>query len=274
MAIKGKKKPKARSPRVVTAGPRRPAYVPPKVPLFQRTGAKFLVALIAEAIVFSLLIGFGEQSEKDRQQRAIAEFTSLIEASLGRAGEVVQPFPGGAQLIPQLSPRLAELQGENPPDAEAIEAETEQWKEALTRAADGIVEVQVPQKNLDPGQRLALSEIKLQMERNIRIHAALATQLAIAAQLDEELRDELAITIQDQAAQSGRAFATAYGKLQEVRRRVGLSTTATLPGGGFPAPPAGIEGIPEGAEVVPVEPPGGGGNNGGGGQGGGGGGNG
>ena len=278
MAIKGKKKPKARSGRVVTPGPR-PAYVAPKVPLFQRTGAKFALVLAIEAIIFSLLIGFGEQSEADRERERIGEFSTLIQASLGRAGEIIQPFPGGAQVLPQLTARLSELGGETPPDEETVLTESTGWASALGRAADGVASIQVPEEGLEPSQRLALSESRNLMQRGLLMFAALADQLGVAVQIEGLPQEELITTMQEQTAVASETFNAGYGKLQDVGVRAGLSISPTVPpGGGFPA--GGIPGAPPGfdptmpldTEVVvpPAEGDGGGqgGNAGGGGGGG------
>jgi hypothetical protein len=285
MAIKGKRKPKARSGRVVTSGPR-PAYVRPKVPLFQRTGAKFLVALIIEAALFALVIGFGEESEADRERRQIGEFTSLVEASLNSAGPAIQPLPAGALVLPELGTRLTELQGEEPPSADEIETQAEDWTSGLSRAADRLAQLQVPQEHLEPAQLLALTEARNAMERGLRVYVGLVAQLAVAVQIEGDARDELLTSIQQQMAVASSIFDGGYGKLQEVRRQVELPTTGSVPGGGFPPgsapgggfPPAGVPGggfppggVPEiPTEQIPVEPVGGGGG-GGGGQGGGGG---
>jgi hypothetical protein len=275
MAIKGKKKPKARSGRVVTAGPR-PAYVPPKVPLFQRTGTKFLVALIAEALIFALLVGFGEQSRADRQRAQIGEFTTLVEASLSGAGELIQPLPTGAQVLPELPTRLGDLQAGGA-DPEMLMEEAESWADAMDGAATNILEVQVEYEVLDTDQRLALAAARDLLERGLQMFSGLAEQLAVAAQIEGEPQEDLIASMQDQLTVAGATFQAGYGQLQEVRRKAGLPTVANVPGGGFPQMPGGIPGAPPGldlpipgedTQVVPAPPPGGGG----GGQGGGGGG--
>ena len=269
MAIKGKKKPKARSGRVVTAGPR-PAYVPPKVPLSQRTGTKFLVALIAETLIFALLVGFGEQSRADRQKAGIAEFTTLIEASLGRAGEAIQPLPGGAQVLPQLQTTLSQLEAEEPPEEEVIIAQADAWASSLNRVADGVATVQVPQDDLDASQRLGLTEARNLMQRGLRIYAGLADQLRVAVQIEDDPRTELIAAILAQLPVAAETFSAGYGRLQDVRARAGLATTASVPGGGFPGgglPQEGVPGFepPILEEEIPVDEGGGQGGGGGGG---------
>jgi hypothetical protein len=271
MAIKGKRKPKARSGRVVTAGPR-PAYVPPKVPLFQRTGARFLVALIAEALIFALLVGFGEQSRADRQEARIGEFTSLVEVSLGGAGELIQPLPGGAQVLPQLQAALSELEAEEPPQEEVVIAQAEAWASALTRAADGVAAVLVPEEDLDATQRLGLTEARNLMHRALRIFAGLADELRVAVQIEGDPRTELIAAIQEQLPVAAETFNAGFGRLQDIRAQAGLPTTAGIPGGGFPGggfPQEGVPGFepPILEEEVPADEGGGGKGGGGGGNG-------
>jgi hypothetical protein len=246
MAIKGKRKSKARSPRVVTPG-RRPAYVPPKVPVFQRTGAKFLVALILEAVLFSLIVGFGEESEADFQRERIREFTSLVEASLSRAGSSIQPTPPtGALILPEMGTRLSELTGEEPPKAEAVEAETAAWADALTRAADGIGRIELVRGELEPIQVLFLTGARTEMDRGLRMYVGLAEQVGVAAQIEGAPQTELITTIQNQIQVAQSVFDAGYGKLYEARRLAGLPLTSSLPGGGLQQPQ-----VPPGVEVVP-----------------------
>ena len=264
MAIKGKRKGKARSPRVVPRGPR-PAYVPPRIPPFQRTGAKFLVALILEAAFFSLIVGFGEQSRADFQRERIDEFTTLVEASLSRAGSAITPIPPtGASVLPELGTRLAELTGEQPPAGKEVQAQAEAWATAVTRAADDIGTIRIVGGGLDPIHVLFLTEARTEMDRGLRMYAGLAEQVGVAAQIDGAPQQELIITIQNQIQVAQSVFDAGYGKLYEARRLVGLPQTSTLPGAGS-FPPAGIppggEGIVPPALEVPAEevPAGGGG---------------
>jgi hypothetical protein len=227
-------------------------------------------------------VGFGEQSRSDREKARIGEFTSLIEVSLGGAGEVIQPLPGGAQVLPQLPSTLSALEGEEPPEEEAVIAQAEEWASALIRAADGISAVQVPQEDLDPTQVLGLSEARNLMQRGLRMSAGLADELRVAVQIEGEPRTELIATIQTQLPVATETFSAGYGRLQEIRAEAGLPTTATVPGGGLPVgglPQEGIpqEGVPGFEPPIPVEEvpaDEGGGGKGGGGKGGGGGGNG
>jgi hypothetical protein len=251
MAIKGKRKGKARSGRVVTPG-RRPAYVPPKVPLFQRTGAKFLVALILEAAFFSLIVGFGEQSEADFQRERIEEFTTLVEASLSGAGSAITPIPPtGASILPELPTRLTELMGEEPPAAKEVQAQTEEWAAAVNRAADDIGTLTLVREDLEPIYMLFLTEARTEMDRGLRMYAGLAEQAGVAAQIDGAPQQELITTIQNQIFVAQAVFDAGYGKLYEARRLVGLPQPSTLPGTGS-FPPAGVP--PGGEGIVPPVP--------------------
>ena len=292
MAIKGKGKSKARSGRVVTAGPR-PAYVPPKVPPFQRIGAKFAFALFIELIVFALLVGFGEQSEGDRERAAVSEFTSLVDSALFQGPEV-QALPGGATVLPELGTRLAELTAEEPPPAEEVVEQAEGWTDSLLAVGDDLAAIEVPGEELEPDQLLALTDARSSMERGLALYAGVARQVGIAAELEGELQQDLIDTIQSQLQVAASTFDAGYGKLQQVRQDLGLGATTAVPPSGIPPqgglppgiPPEGLppgvppEGLPPGfeeqLEEVPVEeaPADNGGGGGGGGQGGGGGGNG
>jgi len=269
MAIKGKK-PKARSGRVVTAGPR-PAYVPPKVPLMQRTGAKFLVALVAETIFFALLVGFGEQSKADRERAAIVEFTTLIDASLARAGEAVQLRAAEAVVLPELLSLVGGLAAGDPPSPDATER-AETWSDSLTKAADGVLSASADFEQLDLDQRRVLGEARDQIDHGLRIFAGLAEQLVVAASIEGQPREDLAAAIQDQILPASQTFEMGYRKLQDLRLEMGLQPAippappglpGELPPGFDPTMPGG------GTQVVPAEPPGGqGGGQGGGGEGG------
>lgn len=284
MAIKGKRKGKARSGRVVTPGPR-PAYVQPKVPLFQRTGAKFAVALIVETLIFALIVGFGEQSQGDRQRREVEEFTSLIQAKLSTAGTAIQALPTGALILPELGATLGALTGEDPPSAEDVSAQASSWTAAVTRAADGIAEVQVPE-DLEPDLRVMLLDARNLMERGLRIYSSLAKEAAVAAAIEGDPQQDLITTTQEQITIAGGIFDSGYSRLQEARRLVDLTpvTGSPAPGGILPGgipggiPPAGVAPGSQPGIEVPVEEPadggGGGGKGGGGGGGKGGGGNG
>jgi hypothetical protein len=279
MAIKGKKKPRSRSPRVVTAGPR-PTYVPPKVPLFQRTGAKFLVALVLEAIFFALLVGFGQQSGINRQRENVDEFSKLIDAALTSEGAAIGLTPGSATILPEFQAKLVEVTGEpeTRPSREDLEASTQPWRDALTRIADRIAEIDVVEEGLEPSQILALTEARTEIERSLRMHLHLTEQLELAPELSETDLAVLAGTITDLASASNTIFNAGYGKIQDVRVRLDLSVFPSSPTGGIPQPglPTEIPGAGEAPSIeIPAEEPadgggGGGGGNGGGGNGGGG----
>ncbi|MDQ4004688.1 MAG: hypothetical protein M3135_00075, partial [Actinomycetota bacterium] len=155
MAIKGKRKGKARSGRTVTAGPR-PVYVPPKTPLFQRTGTKVVLILFLEALVFAILIGFDVQSDRERQQDAVNEFTQLVEAAMFQEG-AVQALPAGALVLPELGQTIPTL-GTKDANPDEILEKTEQWSTLAGSAGERLGQVQVPSEDLEGEQSAALAE--------------------------------------------------------------------------------------------------------------------
>ena len=154
MAIKGKRKGKARSGRVVTPGPR-PAYVArqrcrcPRGP-----GPSSSFALIVETLVFALIVGFGEQSEGDRQREELEEFTTLVQTSLTSAGPAIQPSPTGVLILPELSTRLddADRRGASGRRGSSC-GRPKRGPTAVTDAADRPRQsFEVPQEDLEPVQ--------------------------------------------------------------------------------------------------------------------------
>jgi hypothetical protein len=270
MAIKGKRKPKSRAGRVVTPGPR-PAYVPPKVPLFQRTGAKFLFVLVIELAFFALLVGFGEQSAADREKSAVKEFGVLVDSALAQAGGEIQPITGASVVLPQFQTTLNGLLGEEPLSPEDAKAQADAWAESLTTAADALSEVDVPDEGLEPVQVVALTEARTEMDRGLRMYVRLTDQFEVASKVEGITQQELITSINALLASAADNFDAGYGKLQDIRNRLGIPLASAQP------PMTGLpSGIPGGG-VPPIEIPaeepvddGGGGGGGGGGNGGGG----
>ncbi|HEV3474422.1 MAG TPA: hypothetical protein VG602_03560, partial [Actinomycetota bacterium] len=135
MAIKGKRRGKARSGRTVAAPPR-PFMVPTKVPPLRRTGAKVVLVLIAEAIVFSLLIAMDAASDAGRRQERIEEFTTLLNAQLFQNG-AAQQTPGGALVLPEMGQAISQLQA-GEADEEALAEQAENWARLATEASEGV----------------------------------------------------------------------------------------------------------------------------------------
>jgi hypothetical protein len=271
MAIKGKGKPKSRAGRVVTPGPR-PAYVPPKVPLFQRTGAKFLFVLLIELTFFALLVGFGEQSQTDREKEALTEVSTLVDSALARGGAAIQLVPPSAIVLPELGTRVTEVQS-GTAEEDAVLAETEAWSSSLVDASTAVAEIEIPNKNLEPSQVLALTEARNLIERGLLMYSSLSDQLGVAVQIEGDPRDQLIATIQTQIRTAVGTFDAGYGRLQEEKRKLGIAL-ASPDAGGLPGGIPQTGGIPAGG-VPPIEIPaeepaddGGGGGGGGGGNGG------
>lgn len=283
MAIKGKGKSKARSGRVVTAGPR-PAYVAPKIPWTARTGAKFTFALLIELVIFALLVGFGEQSEGDREKEAVGEFSSLVDAALFQ-GDAVQQLPQGAIVLPEVTTTLSSLSGEDPPPAEDVVEQAEGWSDGVLAVGDDLAAIEVPAGDIEPDQAVALAEARGSMERGLAMYAGLAQQVAVAAEIEGEPQQRLIVTIESQLEVAASTFFQGYGKMQELRRELGIATAAPsgippqsgippegLPPEGIPADGLPVEGIPEElqeqlgevpTEEVPADNGGGGGGGGG-----------
>ena len=251
MAIKGKRKGKARSARTVTAGPR-PAYVQPKTPMLQRTGTKVALVLLIEALVFAVLVGFDIQSDREREQRALAEFTQLIEAGMFSGG-AAQPLPAGALVLPELGQTVSTL-GTEEADPEQITQSSEGWSSTATEAAERVGSVRVPEEGLDPSQRLALTEARNGIQRGLLAYATLADLVGIAARAEGKLQEEMIASVQESLVLAGTIFDTGYQKLQEERRKAGLSTVANTPGGMFPG--GGVPGLPGGVPGLPGGVPG------------------
>jgi hypothetical protein len=262
MAIKGKRKSKARSGRTVTAGPR-PVYVRPKTPVFQRTGTKVLLVVLAEAAVFLTLVGFDVQSDREHAQDAIGEFSQLVDAAMFQGG-VVQPLPAGALVLPEMGQTISTL-GTEEADPEQITEQAAGWSEAATAAAERVGAIEVPEEGLEPEQRLALIEARGSMERGLLAYSTLADAVGITVRAEGTTQQDLIPTVQEQFILAGTIFDTGYSKLQEERRKVGLPTGTAppgglVPGGSVPGLPGGIPGLP-GGEIpglpggeLPVEP--------------------
>ncbi len=249
MAIKGKRKGKARSGRTVTAGPRA-AHFPPKTPPFQRTGTKVVLVLLIEAAVFSILIGLDVQSDREHEQQAIAEFTQVVEAAMFQGG-VVQPLPAGALVLPELGQAIGTL-GTEESDPAQISEQATTWSEGATAAAERVGGVEVPEEGLEPVQRLALTEARNGMQRGLLAYATLADAVGIAARAEGQLQQEMIPTVQEQFVLASTIFDAGYSKLQDERRKAGLQTVANTPGGLFPG--GGVPGVPGGVPGVPGLP--------------------
>lgn len=255
MAIKGKRKGKARSGRTVTAGPR-PAYVAPKAPIFQRTGTKVVAVILIEALLFAVLIGFDVQSDAEREQEAVAGFTQLVEAAMFQEG-TVQALPAGALVLPELGQTISTL-GTEEADPRQIVGQAEGWSESATGAAERVGQVRVPGDRLDESLRGELFDSKALLERGLLAYATLADLVGSAAGARGELQDRLVASVQESFVLAGSIFDAGYSKLQAVRGEVGLPTGSAPPGGGLPGgglPGGGIPGLP-GGEIPGGEIPG------------------
>jgi hypothetical protein len=245
MAIKGKRRGKARSGRTVAAPPR-PFMVPTKVPLLRRTGAKVVLVIAAQLVLFSLLIAMDAASDAGRRQDRIEEFSTLLNAQLFQSG-VAQQTPGGALVLPEMGQAISGLQGGEVEDQEALAEQAEEWSRLATEASEDVGGLQT-----DIG---TLGEARDLMEQGLLLYAGLADEVGIAVGLEEEPRAGLTQTITEQLQVAAQIFDAGFRKLQEERLRAGLAlgAPAGVPGAGeipgLPGAP-GVPGIP-GAPGVP-----------------------
>ncbi len=233
MAIKGKRRGRGRSGRTVATAPR-PYLVRPKTPLSRRTGMKVVLVLLVEALVFTLLILADAQSDADRQREQISEFTSLVEAQLYQSGAAQESF-AGPLVLPQLGEALSQLQaGEAPED---LLENTESWADVAERAGDQIGGIETDLAGLKEARNL--------MEHGLRLYSGLADEVGVAAQVEGRTQGTLVRTIGEQMAVAATIFDTGYGALQEERRKAGLPTQSSFPGG-LPDDFGGLPPIPPG----------------------------
>jgi hypothetical protein len=233
LAIKGKRKGKARSGRTVAVAPR-PFLVPPKTPLMRRTGTIVVLVLLAETLVFTLLAVAGARSEADVRRDQVREFGSLAEAQLYQGG-AAQPSFGSPLVLPELGQAVGVLQGGEVPKKELdrISESAESWGQVSREAADQIGE-------LEAGS-LALGESRDLMRDGLRLYGEIADQLRLAIELEGEAQLQLLTSLGEQLLLAAEVFDRGYAKLQSERHDVGLETSSLPAGGGFPG---GIPGLP------------------------------
>jgi hypothetical protein len=218
MAIKGKRKPKSRG-RVVTTAPR-PFLVPPKTPVFRRTGTKVVLVILAEALVFGAVVLAGAQSKEDRERREVDQFTTLVESALYSSG-AAQPLPTGPLVLPEMGQALAQLEAGEAKAANVTE-QASGWNDVTERAADSIREIQA--------DSVALKEARNLMEQGLRVYAGVAADIPVAFELDGDVQTRFLETIGQQYQVAARIFDSGFGKLQEERRKAGLPTSSGLSG--------------------------------------------
>lgn len=235
MAIKGKRKSKARSGRAVAVAPR-PFLIPPKTPLMRRTGTIVVLVLLAEALVFTMLAVADARSEADARREQVREFGSLAEAQLYQGG-AAQPSFGSPLVLPEMGQALGTLQGGEAPQKELdqISESAGSWGEISRGAANEIGE-------LEAGSR-ALEESRDLMRDGLRLYGEIADQLRLASQLEGESQRQLLTSLGEQLLLAADIFDRGYAKLQFERQDVGLETSSVPPGGGFPG---GFPGLPGG----------------------------
>jgi hypothetical protein len=234
MAIKGKRRTRHRSSRPVARAPR-PFLVPPKTPLFQRTGTKVVLVVLAEAVVFGVLVLAGAQTESDEHRDQVSEFTSLVQAQLYQSGAAQQNFMGPL-IIPELGQAVSQLTAGEARNTDQIAEDAQSWAEVAGRAGQRIGALEA--------EGIELKEARNLMEQGLLLYAELADEVRIATQLEGDTLEQLMATIGEQLNLAATIFDTGWGKLQEARRQAGLETQSVLPGdlGGLPGGVPGLTG--------------------------------
>ncbi|HJV04987.1 MAG TPA: hypothetical protein VJ868_06975 [Actinomycetota bacterium] len=227
MAIKGKRRGRSR-PRAVATAPRQ-FLVPPKTPLFRRTGTQVLLVVLFWAAVFSIVVGFGLASEADRRAQHIDQFTNLVNGAL--ASESVSQSLGASHLIlPEMGQAITELRQGRAAEAD-VAASARDWQRRALAASSKIGRIETEEANLVEARTL--------MQQGLDLHAAVARQVGVAGGLEGQARNQLLTGIQEQLQAAQVVFDTGYGKLLEERRRAGLPVAT-----GPPGIPGGIPGLP------------------------------
>ena len=227
MAIKGKRKGRSR-PRTVATAPRQ-FLVPPKTPLFRRTGIQVFLVVLFWAAVFSTVVGFGLASEADRRAEHIEQFTNLVNGAL--ASESASQSLGASQLIlPEMGQAISQLR-QGGAKAEDVATQARDWQKRALAASAKIGRIETEEANLVEARTL--------MQQGLDLHASLARQVAVAAGLEGKAREDLLTGIEEQIQSAQVVFDTGYGKLLEERRRAGLPVAT-----GPPGIPGGIPGLP------------------------------
>ena len=234
MAIKGKRKPKSRGRAV--AAPPRPFLVPPKTPLFRRTGTKVVTVILVEAIFFAVILLAGAQSEEDRQRQEIDQFTSLVESALYSSG-AAQPLPTGPLVLPELGQAIAQLEEGQTKEQDVVQ-NAQGWSDLTQTAADTVSQIEA--------EGLALTEARNLMEQGLRIYSGVAGDLTVVFELDGDIQEQFVESIGQRYQVAAQVFDSGYGKLQEERRKAELPTSTGLPGPLDPGLPPGIPGLPGG----------------------------
>lgn len=228
MAIKGKRRGRSR-PRTVATAPRQ-FLVPPKTPLFRRTGTQVLLVVLFWAAVFSVVVGVGLGSEADRQADQVDQFTNLVNGAL--SSENVSQSIGASQLVlPEMGQAISQLhQGGGVP--EGLVTESREWQRRALAASSKIGRIETDQAPLVEARSL--------LGQGLDLYAGLARQVGVAARLEGSEQEDLLTGIEEQLQAAAEVFDTGFGKLLEERRRAGLPVATgppTIPGGGIPGLP-------------------------------------
>jgi hypothetical protein len=234
MAIKGKRRTRHRTSRAPARGPR-PFLVPPKTPLFQRTGTKVALVILAWAVVFTFLVLAGAQTEREERRDQVSEFTTLVQAQLYQSGAAQQSF-AGPLILPEMGEAVSQLSAGQAQNPEEIVENAQSWAEVAEQAGQRVGRIEA--------EGLELKEARNLMQQGLILYSGLADEVRTAAQLEGAIQRQLLVSIGEQLNSAATVFDMGWGKLQEERRKAGLETQSVLPGdlGGLPGGVPGLTG--------------------------------
>lgn len=213
----------------------RPYLVRPKTPLARRTGAKVVLVLVAEALIFGLLVLGDARTDADAARQEISEFTSRVDGQLYQSGAAQQSF-AGPLILPDMGEAISQIRT-GKAKADEVLQNAASWSDVADRAGQGIGDLRADIAGLKEARNL--------MQQGLRMYSGIAAEVRVAVQLEGKTQKELIDTIGQQLEVAATVFDSGYGLLQEERRKAGLETQPALPGGipgGVPGLPGGVPG--------------------------------
>jgi hypothetical protein len=191
------------------------------------------MVVLAEAVVFLVVVLAGAQTESEDRRDQISEFTSLVQAQLFQSGAAQESFAGPV-VLPEMGQAISQLSAPGNEGTDQIVENAEGWADVATQAGRNIGALEA--------EGVGLREARNLMEQGLLLYAELADEVRVAAVLEGRPREELTGTIGEQLNLAATIFDTGWGKLQEESRKAGLETQSGLPGGGLPGGVPGLTG--------------------------------
>jgi hypothetical protein len=235
MAIKGKKKSRGR-PRAVATAPR-PYLVPPKTPLFRRKGTQFVLLLLLFGLITGVALAYRTYRDNRVHLEAVEDFGGQVERPLLEG--VARPLSGRMLVLPEMGQAIGQLLGGQGNAAKTLEP-AETWEESATQAAAAIAGVE--------SEVAELERARDGMEQGLRLYAAIAADLQLAAELEGPPQKRLLRNAHEELGVAAEVFDGGWRLLLIERHRAGLPDPALGIPPGFPGAPGG------GAPVIPGGP--------------------